>query len=91
MDCSLPGSFCPWNKNTAGILEWVAISSLGDLPNTGIEPERLLRLLHCQADSLPLSHEGSPIHTIVCLLHNFQSSDYLFEVNAEIQTQVGRL
>ena len=26
------------DKNTARILEWVAISSLGDLPDAGIEP-----------------------------------------------------
>ena len=34
------------------ILEWVAISSPGDLPDPGIEP---VCLLHWQADSLPLS------------------------------------
>ena len=31
----------------------------GDLPDTGIKP-RSLCLLHWQADSLPLSHLGSP-------------------------------
>ena len=39
----------------------------GDLPNPGVEPTRvqqrcrcLLHLLHWQADSLPLTHQGNP-------------------------------
>ena len=36
--------------------------SPGDLPGPGIEP----RLLNQQADSLPLSHWGSPI-SVLCL------------------------
>ena len=38
----------------ARILEWVAISSF---PIQGLNP----CLLHCQVDSLPLSHQGSQI------------------------------
>ena len=38
------------------ILEWVAISFSGDLPDPGIEPESAL-----QAGSLPLSHWGRPL------------------------------
>ena len=38
--------------------------SPGDLANLGIDP-CLLRLLHWQADSLPLSHLGSP-NKIIC-------------------------
>ena len=38
MDCSPPGSsVCEISQ--ARILEWVAISSSGDLPDPGIEPE----------------------------------------------------
>ena len=36
-DCSLPG-FSVRGIFQAGILEWVAISSSGDLPNPGIKP-----------------------------------------------------
>ena len=38
MNCSLPGSSV-LGIFQAGILEWVAISSSGDLPNPGLEPE----------------------------------------------------
>ena len=38
----------------ARILEWVAISSSGDLPDLGIKPTS-------PADSLPLSQQGSPL------------------------------
>ena len=37
MDCSPPGSSVH-GIFQAGILEWVAISSSGDLPHPGIEP-----------------------------------------------------
>ena len=43
----------------ARMLEWVAISSSRNLSNPGMEP-RLRHLLHWQADSLLLSHLGSP-------------------------------
>ena len=39
----------------ARTLEWVALSCPGDLPDPGIEPESP----SLQADSLPLSHQGS--------------------------------
>ena len=38
MDCSLPG-FSDHGILQARILEWVAISSPGDLPSPGIKPE----------------------------------------------------
>ena len=41
----------------AGILEWFAISSTGDLPNPGIEP----RSLALQADSLWSEPSGKPV------------------------------
>ena len=34
----------------------------GDLSNPEMGPASLLHLLHWQADSLPLSHRGSPNH-----------------------------
>ena len=40
----------------ARILEWVAISFPGDLPDPGIEP-KCFRTFALQADSLPLSHQ----------------------------------
>ena len=55
MDCSPPGSSVHGILQ-ARILEWVAISSPGDFPNPGIEPESPA----LQVDSLPLSHQGSP-------------------------------
>ena len=53
MDSSLPGSSVRGILQ-ARILEWVAISSPGDLPFPGSEP------LSLQADSLLLSHQGNP-------------------------------
>ena len=52
----------------ARILECVAISASGDLPNPGIE----LHLLHWQTDSLLMSYQGSQ----VC------ARGYKFKVNA---------
>ena len=40
MDCNLPGSFVHGILQ-AGILEWVAISFLGNPPDPGIEPASL--------------------------------------------------
>ena len=53
MDCSLPGSSVR-EIFQARILEWVSIYSW-DLPDPGIQP----CLLHCQVNSLSLSHLGS--------------------------------
>ena len=50
MDCSPPG-FSVHGVLQARILEWVAISSVGDLPNPGIKPMSP----ELQGDSLPLS------------------------------------
>ena len=55
MDCSPPDSSVS-EIFQARVLEWVAISSPGDLPDLRIEP----RYPESQADSLPLSHQGSP-------------------------------
>ena len=60
MDCSPPGSSVH-GISQARILEWVAISfSRGSFPTQGLN----LSLLHWQADSLPLSHQGSPMYTV---------------------------
>ena len=54
-DCSLPGS--PVHEILqARILEWVVFPSTGDLSNPGINSMSPALL----ADSLPLSHQGSP-------------------------------
>ena len=55
MDYSAPG-FSVHGILQARILEWVAIPFSGDLPDPGTEPESP----ELQADSLPLSHQGSP-------------------------------
>ena len=57
MDCSPPG-FSIYGIFQARILEWVAISSPGNLPDPGSNPHPF-HLLHWQADSLPLCHLGS--------------------------------
>ena len=59
MDCGLPDSSVH-GMSQARILEWVVISLLqGIFPTQGSNPH-FLSLLHWQADSLPLSHQGSP-------------------------------
>ena len=59
----------------AKILEWVDIpsSTQGDLPNLGIEP----RSPALQADSFPLSHQGSPrLQYLGVLVINLWFCDY---------------
>ena len=53
MNCSLPSSSVH-GIFQARILEWVAIPFSRDLPDPRIEPSSAL-----QADSFPLSHQGS--------------------------------
>ena len=65
-DCSSPGSSVHGILQ-ARILEWVASSSPGDLPNPGIEP----RSPALQADSLPSEPLGKPIYTYVHKLYIF--------------------
>ena len=55
MDCSLPGSSVHGILQ-ARILEWVPFPFPGDLPDSGVEPG----FPALQADSLHLSHLGSP-------------------------------
>ena len=54
--CSPPGSSVHGPFQTR-ILEWVAISFSGDLPNPGIKPMSPA----FEADSLPLSHQRSKL------------------------------
>ena len=61
MDCSLPGSSVHGILQ-ARILEWVAMPSSGDLPNPEIKPMTSPASSAMQANSLPLSHPGSPSH-----------------------------
>ena len=56
MDCSLPASSALRNFQ-ARILEWVAISSPGDLPDPEIEHRSPI----LQVDSLPTELSGKPI------------------------------
>ena len=59
IDGSPPGSPVPGSLQ-ARTLEWIAISfSRGIFSTQGSKPH-LSHLLHWQADSLPLSHQGSP-------------------------------
>ena len=59
MDCSLPGSLVHGIPQ-AGILEWVAISFSGDLPDPGIEP----RSPALQTDSLLTELQGLPLYLV---------------------------
>ena len=63
MDCSPPGSSVH-GISQARILEWVAILSSEDLPNPGIKPVFPVSPA-VQVDSLPLSHQGSPLYRYV--------------------------
>ena len=45
------------------VLEWVAVSFLGDLPNPGIKPVSLL----LKVDSLPTEPSGKSIYASVCM------------------------
>ena len=58
MDCSPPGSSVHWISQ-ARILEWIAISSSRGSSRPGVEPVSHVASAP-QADSLPLSHWGSP-------------------------------
>ena len=58
MDYSQPG-FSVNGISQAGVLQWIAFPSPVDLSTQGLN----LCLLHWQVDSLPLSHQGSPIQT----------------------------
>ena len=66
MDCSLPGSSVH-GILPAIILEWVAMPPPGDLPDPGIE----VGSPALQADSLLLSHLGSP-NTMPSLRHELR-------------------
>ena len=57
MDCSLPGSSVH-GIFQARVLEWVAISSSGDLPDPVIEPGSSA----LQADSLLSKPQGKPMY-----------------------------
>ena len=60
MDCSLPDSSVHGILQVR-ILEWVVISSLGDLPDPGIEPWSPA----LQANSLLSEPPGKPIYVYV--------------------------
>ena len=51
----------------ARILGWVAMPSLGDLPDPGAEPGSLGVYPHWQAGSLPLAPPGKPLRESVGL------------------------
>ena len=63
MDCSRPGSFVQGILQ-ARVLEWVAISFSGDLPDPGIEP----RSPTSQEDALPSEPPGKPQHILKGLI-----------------------
>ena len=58
LDCSPPGASVHVILQ-ARILEWVAISFSGYLPNQEIESASSVSLLHCRWIIFPLSHWGS--------------------------------
>ena len=60
MDCTSQGSSVH-GVFKVRMLEWVAISSSKDLPDRGIKLTSPVSLSG-QAESLPLSHQGSPLY-----------------------------
>ena len=70
MGCSLPGSSVHGIFWTV-ILEWVAISFSWDLPNSGIETVASAMSPALQADSLPLSYQGSHFNNTKSNLSGF--------------------
>ena len=58
LDCSPPGASVHVILQVR-ILEWVAISFSGYLPNQEIESASSVSLLHCRWILCPLSHWGS--------------------------------
>ena len=73
MDCNLPVSV--HGIFQARILEWLPFPPPGYLPNPGIEPMSPASPA-LQADSLPLSHQGSPnqfIDSIQALSKSWQA------------------
>ena len=69
MGCNSPGSSV-LRISQARILEWVAISSSGDLPNSGMEPASLT-LPALQVDSWPLAPSGKPFS---CVYYTHQTT-----------------
>ena len=65
MDCNPPGSSVHGILQ-ARILEWVAMPSSRASSDPGIKPVSLA-LLHWQAYSLPLCHQGSPPYLLISL------------------------
>ena len=66
LSCSPPGSSVHGIFQTR-ILEWAAFPPSGDCPNPGIKPQSPA----LQADSLLLSHQGSPTCNIWSSIMNF--------------------
>ena len=79
---SLPGSSVHGILQ-AGMLEWVAISSPGDLSNSGIEPRSPVS----QADSLPTEVQWKSLsftyffHFILSILHNRAAANDFYTLN----------
>ena len=61
IECSQPGSSVHGIRQTR-ILEWIAISFSGGLPNSGIDPGPPA----LQADSLPSEPPGTPVPMYIC-------------------------
>ena len=78
MGCSPPGSSVHGILQ-ARILEWVAISSSGDLPEAGIEPVSLVSPA-LQVDSLPLAPPRKP--------HSWMTSTQIKEHPARVDKNV---
>ena len=62
VDYSLPG-YSVHGILQARILEWVAISYSGDLPDPGVEHASLMSPSTWQVGSLPLAPPGKPLIT----------------------------
>ena len=80
VDCSPPGSSCPWDSLGKNNWSGLPCPPPEDLPGPGIKPTSL-KSLHWQAGSLPLAPTGKPLfipqkptNTIDDLLHPHPAS-----------------
>ena len=81
MDCSPPGSSVHGILQ-ARILQWLPLPSPADLPNPGIKP----RSPALQADSLPLSHQGSCLANIILNEKKKTTKSILFKIKKKTRT-----
>ena len=89
VDRNLPGS-SDHGILQPRILEWVAISDPGDLPNPGTEPVSPVSPA-LEVDSLPMSHLESPMHVYIQAKSTESCFPILFSWVKIMKTQEGEI